>query len=346
MTTIILTLVGCGSEDTSNPPDPQPGQEMPIAFSGSLSDEATGSITRTGSTGAEAAAKLNNTFTVWAFKNKGSDKQTVMNGYTVNWTANTAYTTTSNTHNWEYVGQGTDQTIKYWDWGATAYRYFGYTGNKNDADVQNSNVTLTISNIDADDPSTTPYYSHLWYSTPADDLFGKAVTLEFLQPIARVRIIFIFVQELVDSNVDRDALSDVSFRPTDSSKSIANQGKVTISYPLAGTETKESWSSEPTGFFDKIVNDSYQDESSNWIDNWYNVLPRVSQGTYTLSVVVGGGEPKTCVVPAEYMTWTPGYEYTYTFKVMDTGGITLDNIQVGINDWHMVEQITHPIHNW
>ncbi len=335
--------VACGSasdEDGVLPSSPQPGQETPIAFSSSLPDE--GAVTR-----AEGLENLYTQFLVWAYKDGASGgKQTVMDGYTVNWVENTAYATTSNTHDWEYVNQAADQTIKYWDWGAAAYRFFGYTGNKNDVVVSGNSATFTIGDIDATDPSAVPYYSHLWYATPADDLFGKPVTLEFLQPIARVRIIFTFVSELMDSDFGRGDLSEVSFRPTDSEKSIANKGRVIISYPLAGTETKESWESEPSDFFYKIENDSYEDESSGWIDNWYNVLPRESQGTYTLSVVVGGGESKTCEVPAEYMTWTPGYQYTYIFKIMDTGGITLDNIQVGINDWHMVEQITHPVYNW
>ena len=76
------------------------------------------------------------------------------------------------------------------------------------------------------------------------------------------------------------------------------------------------------------------------------MLPRHSQGTYTLSVVVVGGDPKTAVVPAEYMTWTPGYQYTYIFKITETGGVTLDDIQVAINDWHLKESVEHPVYNW
>ena len=368
-------MVGCGSaseEDIDLPVPPQPGQETPIAFSGSLSEE--GAVTRTDPTepaGLETVLpEGNKKFRVWAYKNPTTDsKQTVMGGYIVNWAQNTAYTTTSNTHDWEYVNQQTGndptQTIKYWDWGVSAYRFFGYTGASNYDDVSGNpatiatvNVsgdpaTITISGIDATNPSGVPYFSRLWYHEPADDTFGKAVQLVFLQPIARVRIIFTFVPELIASNIGRDDLSDISFRPTNSEKNIAIGGTVTITYPLTNdTGTKESWSSgdgDATAFFDNprgICIDSYKDNDDNWVNTWYNVLPRTSQGTYTLSVVVSGGEPKTCIVPAEFMTWAPGYQYTYIFKITETGGITLDNIQVGINDWHMVEQITHPVHNW
>lgn len=37
------------------------------------------------------------------------------------------------------------------------------------------------------------------------------------------------------------------------------------------------------------------------------------QSSYTLSLTYNG-ESRTTVVPAEYMTWMPGYEYTYVFK--------------------------------
>lgn len=61
--------------------------------------------------------------------------------YWVWYTTNTAGTTTSNTHNWEYVGQtgtitlpesksltlSTDQTIKYWDYDASQYDFVAYT---------------------------------------------------------------------------------------------------------------------------------------------------------------------------------------------------------------------------
>ena len=108
--------------------------------------------TPTRAEGAEAASKLNNQFIVYAEKNEsGKDAPTtgnlVIKNYVVNYVTNSAYTSTSNTKDWEYVGfkfddaaatipttsystnitpnsgSGVDQTIKYWDYAATSYTF-------------------------------------------------------------------------------------------------------------------------------------------------------------------------------------------------------------------------------
>ena len=368
--TTAIGVVSCsGSDDTVSPAPTLPTTETAISFKSGLADNEE--VTRS-----EGLEQKVETFKVWSYKNmsvndKGNNDisddeygnvQTVMPGYIVNYVANTAMTTTSNTHDWEYVNQqasGTEeQTIKYWDWSAKAYRFFGVAGgdsqNYGAHGVNNTNtaysMTLTVDASSDNGIAATPYYSHLWFSNGnttvyPDKEFGKFVQLEFLKPIAQVRFIFTFVPELTAAGVDRTQLSSIMFKPTASDRAIANQGTVTISYPLTGIEDKESFTSNATGFFNYFNTDSYE-ENGTWHNTWYNVLPRDSQDSFTLSVVVIGGEPKTCVVPAEYMTWAPGYQYTYIFKIMESGGVTLDDIQVAINDWHVKEQVTHPVYNW
>ena len=101
--------------------------------------------------GAAAATALNNQIIVWGEKGEtngdapvtdgSTAKQQVFPNYKVTYTANTAYTTTSNTKDWEYVGLSwasadaanvkwnatavgtTEQTIKYWDYGASSYTF-------------------------------------------------------------------------------------------------------------------------------------------------------------------------------------------------------------------------------
>lgn len=335
-----------GEEPTptpGNPPTPQP-TETAITFKSGLAEGEE--VTR--STGLEEATT---TFTVWSYKNMSYDDtngygglQTVMPGYIVNWGANTALTTETNTNDWEYVGMGQDQTIKYWDWSALAYRFFGVaetpTGEgKANTDNGANGIVLTVDAHDNDGIAATPYFSHLWFSTGMildypDKLFAHPVILEFLKPIAQVRIKFTFVAGL---GIDRTGLSQITFKPT-TNEYIPTKGTVTITYPLTGAEKKESFTSNPD--YTSAINYISTDET------WHNVLPRHSQGTYTLSVVVVGGDPKTAVVPAEYMTWTPGYQYTYIFKITETGGVTLDDIQVAINDWHLKESVEHPVYNW
>lgn len=368
----LMMLTAC-SPETTEETVPDPVEELtPIAFRSGLANDEE--VTR--SEGLETKAT---SFRVWAYKNMSVDDnntpndpsdddygvdgvQTVMPGYTVNYGANTANTTTSNTNNWEYVNQQSsgqeeqqslgqeEQTIKYWDWSAKAYRFFGVTDLTtvpSEASATQS-FTIAVNTSSPENIAATPYFSHLWFSTgnridyPTRQ-FGQPVELEFLKPIAQVRIKFIFVEGL---GIDRTQLDAISFRPTDANKDIAIAGNITITYPLSGKDTKESFTSSPTGFLTDnnhrgIILDSYEGN-----DNWYNVLPRDAQDSYTLSVVVVGGEPQTCVVPAEYMTWAPGYQYTYIFKIMETGGVTLEGIQVAINDWTIKEKIEHPVYNW
>ena len=104
--------------------------------------------------GAAAAGKLNNQFIVWGEKGENdgaapvtdgsTGHQLVFKNYVVNYTASTAYTTTSNTKDWEYVGltqgygtnvvpqAGETQTIKYWDYAATGYTFTAVSAKPDD----------------------------------------------------------------------------------------------------------------------------------------------------------------------------------------------------------------------
>ena len=134
--------------------------EQPISFGFDVS-----AATRADNTGATAAASLGNQFLVYAEKNEANGDAPVTNGstthqlvfpnYQVNYAASTAYTTTSNTKDWEYVGythssayqsnvQTKDgdataanasaeaQTIKYWDYSATNYVYTAVSAKQSD----------------------------------------------------------------------------------------------------------------------------------------------------------------------------------------------------------------------
>lgn len=112
--------------------------------------------------GAEAAGKLNNQFIVWGEKNETKDAPAAGNfvfpDYKVAYTANTAYTTTSNTKDWEYVGlswtsaeaanikEATTavttnvQTIKYWDYAATSYTFTAISAKP--ADISGGKVKI------------------------------------------------------------------------------------------------------------------------------------------------------------------------------------------------------------
>ena len=370
---LMILMAACSSD---NVPDPT-NDNKAISFVGGLQEEQA--VTRAAQ-GLEDVL-TNKTFTVWSYKNDGYEApnytsyQTVMPGYTVNWTANTAYTTTSNTNDWEYVAQGTgtNQEIKYWDYDAKAYRFFAYAlGNATShaavtaAGPTNDAVTFTTM-VDASSVDAAPYISRLWFSTnnPADPdhLFGKPVQLQFVKPFARVRFMFTFVEGL---SFGREKIFNTRFRPTvntdedqTNNQIIATAGTVTVSYPLKGTATTETWTTASTtginefdiDYYEPISPDPDPDPTATAAFNakankWYYVLPAQNQGSYTLQVCVVSDEVKTAVVPAEYMNWKAGYEYTYKFKITESGGITMDVIQVAINDWGNRHSSGHTVYNW
>lgn len=137
--TALLALASCTSDDFLGE-SPRPTENATISFGFDVP-------TPTRSSGAVAASALGNQFIVWGEKNEANYAagDVVFKNYIVNWTDNTAYTTTSNTKNWEYVGitstygdnvlsnnGGVAQTIKYWDYGASNYVFTAVSAKQDD----------------------------------------------------------------------------------------------------------------------------------------------------------------------------------------------------------------------
>ena len=402
----LIGLMGCsggGGDDAPGlPPTPPPTPtvtETAISFSGAESLEQA--VSSGGSDGANRAYGANRraagtplsekatTFHVWGYKNMSydngtggyGDRQEVFPGYQVNWSANSAATTTTNSKGWEYVGIA-DQTIKYWDWGAAAYRYFAVTGESTAYVAYGANGTYGAAETywtngtygayefsiaadaspGADAEATaakrnaTPYFSKLWFSTGdpvtyPDKQFGKPVTLEFLKPYARVRFLFKY-------STPREGfkLGVPSFKPTDGSKKIARTGTVTVHYPTDGPEIKEWYTMVPNSDPDPDVNKALEaftedfdpdDDTKNYTasDNgWYWVLPNNTQDSYTLTVKVNNND-RIVTVPAQYMQWLPGYSYTYIFKVTEEGGVEIGWVEYAMTPWTEME-VSKSVYNW
>ena len=371
----LIFMSACHSDNDSVAVEPEKNWEVPISFSGSEVEE---DVTRAGSLLSELGVTA---FKVWGFKSMSFDdkgdadpsndeygsKQTVFPGYVVKWQANSAATTTTNTNNWEYILlDPPDQTIKYWDWSANAYRFFAVTdvedvtvnANAPDGPYQ---MTIAADARTADAMENTPFFTRLWFSTGdpvayADKQFGRPVQLEFLKPYARVRFIFKYVyprEGIVLDNIKFQPTHDLT-AATDDSVKIALKGNVTINYPLQGVDTREYYTVAVDADKSKRLaafTEDYdpEDDSKPYPitgDGWYEVLPNLSQGSYTLTVRINKSEDsKTAVVPAQFMQWLPGYSYTYIFKVLDEGGVEIDLVESAVIDWSTVD-ITHTVYNW
>jgi len=169
----ILAMVGCTSEDFVGDKELQRQNEegAPISF-----NLVSAPPTRALQTGSTAATALNNNFVVYGWKTitsgtpATSTPQVVFNNYQANYVENSVATTTSNSAGWEYVGyknlpygttttsggtlnnngvatnataSGVDQSIKYWDYSASKYEFFGYSLGKGDGATTPSYATAT-----------------------------------------------------------------------------------------------------------------------------------------------------------------------------------------------------------
>ena len=358
----MLAVVSCGSSGGDDPDSPTPNKpDTPIAFFAFQQDEQ--SITRAAGLEDEGIT----TFTVYGYKNMeyydGSGTygglQNVFPGYRVTWKANTANTTTSNSNDWEYVNQqtsGEEQTIKYWDWSAKAYRFFGHTDFGQSGGTVGGNETTGPKAISfpADATSTesindAPYFSTLWFSTGnptyyPDRQFGKPVKLVFTKPFVKVRFKFISADP-DNAPLDQMTLTNISFMPKAASSEpkpvdavIERAGTVTVSYPLTGTEIRESVSITE-------VTEAKSLDALTEYDVWYTLLPAKNQGAYALSVTVYG-EVRHVSVPAEYMDWLPGYEYTYVFKLFEEAGVSFGQVYTAFTDWQTGTEKDYTIYNW
>ena len=322
---------------------------------------------------------------VWGYKNMSysepsysepnySGTQTVFPGYAVNWQANSSATTTTNSSNWEYILPSPfEQTVKYWDWAAVAYRFFAVTnwagtppaeyevdeayganGTYGPSDEYGTyEISMLANASDNDEMEHTPYFSHLWFSTDAlltyaDKRFGKPVQLEFLKPYARVRFIirYAYPREGIK-------LASLSFKPTDVGDKIARKGTVTVHYPKEGPEIREWYTMDlatgaGSGELDEFTEDYDPENGSKTYtetdEGWYMVMPNNEQGSYTLSVKINSAD-KTCVVPEQYMQWLPGYSYTYIFKITDEGGVEIGWVDYAVTPWTEMAA-TWAVYNW
>ena len=186
--TAIIALASCADSTFIGDQETLQSGDGAISF-----DLRKPGATRADKTGAAAATDLNEQFYVYAIKSESTDGagsvadgNLVFNNYVVKWTTNSAYTTTSNTKNWEYVGYtlsakeianigansgAVAQTIKYWDWGAPDYTFYAFSAKPTDISGDLVKVTKVQ---DEDSPSTVydnGYTLILGTDASLDDLY-------------------------------------------------------------------------------------------------------------------------------------------------------------------------------
>lgn len=212
-----FALASCTSEDYLG--DSSPTLENGVTSDGSIKfGFDVPNQTRGGDlVGATAAEKLQNQFIVYGTKHASTEAGTeandevVFKNYKVEYTANSAGHTTSNTNNWEYVGltpyaaakvspAATSQAIKYWDYSAAAgYTFYGIASKADIATNEKVTITKTLTGSTVYDKGYSVVVKNgavLDNLFVADRLpvaksdFNKPVTLKFRNFATRVRVGF------------------------------------------------------------------------------------------------------------------------------------------------------------
>lgn len=357
MALCLFSCAGSGQEEPDVPTQPEEPKGASISFGGNSGTWQDAPTTRANKeTGLETISK---TFKVWGYKTtegnytSGFDKsQNVMNGYIVNWTQPAA----GGTGSWDYTGirneeLQTTQTIKFWDYSSTSYRYFAFS-------PANAKVTTTFLSEDGNTTTdaaaatqtsfsipfeykedatavTTPYISDLWLSDNRNfenKKYGACVKLTFAPIITKVRFRFNYLKDT------KISITDIVFKNINDEHSPI-KGNIIASYPITGTGTKASYKwettetgTEPIKFTIPYEEDADLNHQATERKKWYYVPPlgdsNKPQGAYIISATIDG-KKSTATIPAEYMQWKAGYQYTYIFKITVAGpNIAFTNMQV------------------
>lgn len=205
---MLLALVGCNPNDDNNASD----ESMPISFA--CSD--AGAVTRAGeqSEGLPLHRFITDFF-VYGINGKvaadGSFTKrtngTVFPNYKVQYAANSAHTTSSNSSDWEYVGID-GQTIKFWDKEQDVH-YFWAVGQSDKGDFE-SPVTAADGRVSSLELTSVISDGKTFYTDPiivSKINYGNPVPLRFKSVEARIRIGF---YEALESGGD-DVVSAIYF---------------------------------------------------------------------------------------------------------------------------------------
>ena len=190
--------------------------------------------------------------------------------------------------------------------------------------------------------SAIPIYGHLWQGDPAANS-SQPVTLAFVKPYALIRLVFMRPEGTSTTQLGdptgTDNTKDITFAPI--SGNIAGSGNLTITYPMTGSE--ESYevtsgsTSTLTGMKLGTLELTQQDvQYQAWPE--YVMLPTNSGSNPAFKCTAyiyneGSYELRTATVPAAYMQWRPGYQYTYIFKITSTNTLEFSHVLEVYTKW-------------
>lgn len=289
-----LTLASCTSDDFLGD---TPGSTPTSANSAIKFDGDAGKISRATSNTADTdQGKLDYQFKIYGVKKVADNKYSdVFKDYSIWYNTNH---TTSNTNNWEYVGQkdnsftpnagttitlGKDQTIKYWDYASTDYHFvagspisaFKYTLDDN-GDIKSATVSSLGGHITAKEKTEGSAYATepnpVYVAEPVvviSDAYKKPVKFNFVRQQTKVRVgIYETIPGYSISKINFYAYNDDTkgLKVSDGNNIILTSG--TDKYFKGGTNISGTisydWNKTPA-----VYTFTYTDNSLTESKNWY-----------------------------------------------------------------------------
>lgn len=277
-----LTLASCSSDDFlgENPGNVQ-NATTAINFGGDA-----GKITRATSNEGDDHVKLNNQFKVYGVKKTNERFVTVFKDYSVLYNENL---TTSNTNKWEYVKD--NQTIKYWDYSASEYRFvagspisaftFYVPSDGTTKNIESATITGLGGHIVANTTETANTFNPVYVAEPkvvAKADYKNTVQFNFVRQQSMVRVGFY-------ETIPGYSVTNIKFYKADGTSATSNNiilYSSTNDYFVGGTNVsgtvKYHWTATtPSYTFEYIKNENLK-KDKNWYAGELSTLAKTSTG--------------------------------------------------------------------
>lgn len=284
-----LALASCSSDDFLGE---NPGNVQNATTAINFGGEA-GKITRANTSNeGDDHVKLDNQFKVYGVKiTNGTISHNVFVNYSV-WYDETL--TTSNTNKWEYVGKN-NQTIKYWDYSATEYRFVA--GSPIDAfefdtpadpttgtTINKATVSKLAGHIKANEAGPALEANPVYIADPVkakkdNNDYKKTVTFNFQRQQSMVRVGFY-------ETIPGYSVTNIKFYKADGTSATGNNiilyssedGYFVGGTNVSGTVTYDWTTATPSYTFKYIENENLK-KDKNWYAGKLTTLPTTSLPT-------------------------------------------------------------------
>lgn len=264
-----LTLASCTSDGfLGNTPGSTPtSANSAINFGGDA-----GKITRATSNEGDDHVKLDNQFKVYGVKKTNESFVTVFKDYSVLYNENL---TTSNTNKWEYVKD--NQTIKYWDYSASEYRFvagspisaftFKVPSDDTTKNIESATITGLGGHIVANTTETANTFNPVYVAEPkvvAKADYKNTVQFNFVRQQSMVRVGFY-------ETIPGYSVTNIKFYEADGTSATSNNvilTSATEDYFIGGTNVSGTvtydWTTATPSYTFAYTDNTNLKKSKNW----------------------------------------------------------------------------------